>query len=101
MKDMIDEAISSGDHCELYDQAMEILKAWEYTDEVNRITQAAFGCEILMITWHHHELVDRGFLNAEIEALNKLEEKLFKGADLEVDEREFVMAIRLRKKVSE
>ncbi|KAG5787500.1 hypothetical protein H9Q69_013421 [Fusarium xylarioides] len=94
MKDMIDQAISSGDHYKLYDEAIEILKAWEHTDDVNRIKRAAFGCEILKVTWPYYKLVDRGFLNAEIKALNALREKLLRGTDPEVKEREFIMAIR-------
>ncbi|KAG5786476.1 hypothetical protein H9Q69_014401, partial [Fusarium xylarioides] len=49
---------------------------------------------ILKVTWPHHKLVDRGFLNAKIKALNALGEKLLRGTDPEVEEREFIMAIR-------
>ncbi|KAG5742574.1 hypothetical protein H9Q72_014560, partial [Fusarium xylarioides] len=94
MKDMIDQAISSSAHYKLYNEAIEILKAWEHTDDVNRIKRAAVGCKILMVTWPHHKLVNRGFLNAEIKARNAHREKLLRGTDLEVKEREFIMAIR-------
>ncbi|KAG5742409.1 hypothetical protein H9Q72_014616, partial [Fusarium xylarioides] len=51
MNDMIDQAISSSDHYKLYNEAIEILKAWEHTEDVNRIKRAAVGCKILMVTW--------------------------------------------------
>ncbi|KAG5747615.1 hypothetical protein H9Q72_014494 [Fusarium xylarioides] len=93
MKDMINQAISSGNYYKLYNEAIEILKAWEHTDDVNRIKQAAFSCKILKVTWPYYKLVNRGFLNAKIKALNTLREKLLRGIDPEVKEREFIMAI--------
>ncbi|KAG5747827.1 hypothetical protein H9Q72_014493, partial [Fusarium xylarioides] len=49
MKDIIDQAISSGDHYKLYNKAIEILKAKEHTDDINRIKRAAFSCKILKV----------------------------------------------------
>ncbi|EXL65761.1 hypothetical protein FOPG_18032, partial [Fusarium oxysporum f. sp. conglutinans race 2 54008] len=50
---------------------------------------------ILLLLWPYHQLIDKGFLNREIELLYKLEGKLLRGVNPSRREREFVKALRL------
>ncbi|KAJ0146217.1 Arylacetamide deacetylase [Fusarium oxysporum f. sp. albedinis] len=61
--------------------AMEIGIDWGKEDDAGRVRLAIFGCEILLLTWRHHKLIDRGFLSLEIEGLGKLEGKLLRGVN--------------------
>ncbi|KAI3575095.1 hypothetical protein IWW34DRAFT_793301 [Fusarium oxysporum f. sp. albedinis] len=77
----IEQAIKKDDHGELRDMAMEIGIDWGKEDDAGRVRLAIFGCEILLLTWRHHKLIDRGFLSLEIEGLGKLEGKLLRGVN--------------------
>ncbi|EXK33470.1 hypothetical protein FOXG_18385 [Fusarium oxysporum f. sp. lycopersici 4287] len=61
----IEQAIKTDNHGELRDMAMEIGIDWGKEDDAGRVRLAIFGCEILLLTWCHHKLIDRGFLNLE------------------------------------
>ncbi|KAL9566945.1 hypothetical protein ACKAV7_008714 [Fusarium commune] len=96
--DMIEEALArdkkgKGDILRM--KVMEIGDAWDHKDDASRIRLAVFGCEILLLTWPHHKLIDRGFLDLEIEELSKLEGKLLAGVNPSRRERKFVKALRL------
>ncbi|EXL43420.1 hypothetical protein FOCG_14839, partial [Fusarium oxysporum f. sp. radicis-lycopersici 26381] len=67
--DMIDQAIKEDDHGELRDMAMEIGIDWGKEDDAGRVRLAIFGCEILLLLWPRHQLIDKGFLDREIELL--------------------------------
>ncbi|QKD47989.1 uncharacterized protein FOBCDRAFT_212876 [Fusarium oxysporum Fo47] len=90
----IEQAIKKDDHGELRDMAMEIGIDWGKEDNAGRVRLAIFGCEILLLLWPHHQLIDKGFLNREIELLCKLEGKLLRGVNPSRREREFVKALR-------
>ena len=95
--DMIEEALArdkkgKGDILRM--KAIEIRDAWDHKDDTSRIRLALFGCEILLLTWPHHKLIDRGFLNLEIEELNRLKGKLVRGVNPSRRERKFVKALR-------
>ncbi|KAG5786557.1 hypothetical protein H9Q69_014360 [Fusarium xylarioides] len=91
---MINLFINRDDHADLRDMAMEIGLTWQRKDDASRIKRAAFGCEVLKVTWPHYRLIKRGFLNGEIRQLNELEGKLLRGTDLTINESDFIMAIR-------
>ncbi|KAG5742833.1 hypothetical protein H9Q70_014448 [Fusarium xylarioides] len=90
---MINLFINRDDHADLRDMAMEIGLTWQRKDDASRVKRAAFGCEVLKVTWPHHRLIKRGFLDSEIRQLNELEGKLLRGTDLTINESDFVMAI--------
>jgi len=75
-------------------KAIEIRDAWDHKDDTSRIRLALFGCEILLLTWPYHKLIDRGFLDLEIEELNRLKGKLVRGVNPSRRERKFVKALR-------
>ncbi|EXM16912.1 hypothetical protein FOTG_14809 [Fusarium oxysporum f. sp. vasinfectum 25433] len=75
-------------------KAMEIGDAWDHKDDTSRIRLALFGCEILLLIWPHHKLINRGFLDLEIEELNRLKEKLVREVNPSRRERKFVKALR-------
>ncbi|QKD46419.2 uncharacterized protein FOBCDRAFT_209865 [Fusarium oxysporum Fo47] len=93
--DMIDQAIKEDDYGELRDMAMEIGIDWGKEDNAGRIRLAIFGCEILLLLWPCYQLINKGFLNREIELLCKLEGKLLREVNLSRREREFIKALRL------
>ncbi|SCO76924.1 uncharacterized protein FRV6_01136 [Fusarium oxysporum] len=95
--DIIEEALArdkegKGDILRI--KAMEIRDAWDHKDDISRIRLALFGCEILLLIWPHYKLIDRGFLDLEIEELNRLKGKLVRGVNPSRRERKFVKALR-------
>ncbi|EXL41485.1 hypothetical protein FOCG_16289 [Fusarium oxysporum f. sp. radicis-lycopersici 26381] len=90
----IEQAIKKDDHGELRDMAMEIGIDWGKEDDAGRVRLEIFGYKILLLTWRHHKLINRGFLNLEIEELGKLEGKLLRGVNPIRRKREFVKALR-------
>ncbi|TVY65824.1 hypothetical protein Focb16_v009914 [Fusarium oxysporum f. sp. cubense] len=71
-----EQVIKKDDHGELRDMAIEIGRDWGKENDAGR-------------------LINRGFLNLEIEELSKLEGKLLRGTNPSRREREFVKALRL------
>ncbi|TVY75247.1 hypothetical protein Focb16_v005374 [Fusarium oxysporum f. sp. cubense] len=89
-----EQVIKKDDHGELRDMAIEIGRDWGKENDAGHVRLALFGCEILLLTWPHYKLINRGFLNLEIEELSKLEGKLLRGTNPSRREREFVKALR-------
>ncbi|WJG37063.1 uncharacterized protein FOBCDRAFT_233072 [Fusarium oxysporum Fo47] len=75
----IEQAIKKDDHGELRDMAMEIGIDWGKEDDAGR---------------PRYQLIDKDFLNREIELLYKLEGKLLRGVNPSRREREFIKALR-------
>jgi hypothetical protein len=91
----IEQVIKKDNHGELRDIAIEIRRDWGKENNTGRVRLALFGCEILLLTWPYHKLINRAFLNLEIEELSKLKGKLLRGTNPSRREREFVKALRL------
>ncbi|KAH7201208.1 hypothetical protein DER44DRAFT_783636 [Fusarium oxysporum] len=91
----IEQVIKKDDYSELCNMAIKIGRDWGKENDAGRVRLALFGYKILLLTWPHHKLINRGFLNLKIEELSKLEGKLLRGTNLSRREREFVKALRL------
>ncbi|EXM17052.1 hypothetical protein FOTG_14686 [Fusarium oxysporum f. sp. vasinfectum 25433] len=96
--DIINQAIKEDGYNKLRDIAIEIGKAWLHKDNASRIRLAAFSCEILLLIhplYNTYLPIKEAFLNSKIEKLNRLKEKLMRGANPSRRERKFIKALRL------